>query len=348
MTTTRERLATALEGDTPDLTPLSMYSWMMDRPTTRDCTDAWRRLIDAGLGLAHHCQTVELLEHGVTRSEETRTEGGDRYLIRTIETPVGTLRNVKHNGWHHEDWIKSPEDYAIRQWIVEHTEVVPRYENFQKASDEVGDDGVVVVVAGGRTPAMDINIDWAGTERFCMDIALEVPELLSLYEAQCKLHRQVVEAVAAGPGRFVKWFENLTIDMLGPRRYDDLLVSVYDECVPILEGGDKRVMVHYDGELSVIADNIARAPFHIVESLSEPPEGDMTYDQCRRHWPDKTFWANINVGLYYQPADVLKQEVIAKRERAGKCALAFEISEDLPSNWQESIPVVLDTLRELG
>ena len=116
----------------------------------------------------------------------------------------------------------------------------------------------------------------------------------------------------------------------------------------MLEAADKRVMVHYDGALNVIADRIAAAPFHMIESLTEPPEGDMTYDLCRAAWPDKVFWANINVDLYAQPEDILRQAVIDKRQRAGKKALAFEISEDLPANWQETIPVVLDTLKDLG
>ena len=73
----------------------------------------------------------------------------------------------------------------------------------------------------------------------------------------------------------------------------------------------------------------------------------MTYDQCRRYWPDLVFWANINVDLYYRPAEELREAVTAKRERAGKKGLAFEISEDLPTTWQESIPVVLNTLHEL-
>ena len=74
----------------------------------------------------------------------------------------------------------------------------------------------------------------------------------------------------------------------------------------------------------------------------------MTYDQCRTAWPDKVFWANINVDLYYGPEHILRQAVIEKRQRAGKKALAFEISEDLPTNWHQTIPVVLDTLKELG
>jgi hypothetical protein len=106
-------------------------------------------------------------------------------------------------------------------------------------------------------------------------------------------------------------------------------------------------MVHYDGALRAIKDQIGAAPFHVIESLTEPPEEDMTYDECRAAWPGKVFWGNINVGLYSLPRDEFQAEVGAKRERAGKQAFAFEISEDLPAKWQESIPVVLQALQEL-
>jgi hypothetical protein len=36
------------------------------------------------------------------------------------------------------------------------------------------------------------------------------------------------------------------------------------------------------------------------------------------------------------------------RERGEKKALAFEISEAIPENWRESVPVVLKALRDVG
>jgi len=340
--TTRENLIAAMKGLVPDKTPLSLYNWMMDDPTS----DEWRRLLDQGLGICQHCHPIKHIEHGVKDTFEERIEGDKHYRIYRKETPVGTLRRMTLNGWHHEDWIKEPDDYKIRQWIVEHTELVPEYEEFEQADALAGDYGVPVVT-GSRTPAMSINVDWAGTEQFCLDVAMGVEELFELYEAQKKLFLEETRLIAEGPGQFVKWFENLTISMLGPKRYEDLLVSVYEETIPVLEAAGKRVMVHYDGALNVIRDQIAEAPFHIIESLTEPPEGDMTYDECRSAWPDKAFWGNINVDLYYRSKDELREAVIAKRDRAGKRAFAFEISEDLPRNWKQSVPIVLETLAAL-
>jgi len=346
MSTPRELLTTALDGGTPDRTPYAIYSWMMDRETEKG-KDAWQRVLDQGLALCHHCGTVGHVEHGVTNRVTEEKEGADTYTITTKECPAGSLRMVRRNGWHHEDWIKSPQDYLVRKWMVEHTELVPCYEEYEKARDFAGDQGVPVV-CGSRTPAMSINIDWAGTERFCVDVALEVPELFELYEAERKLFLEETALIARGPGRFVKWFENLTISMIGPARYGALLVSVYNEAVPILEAAGKRVMVHYDGALRVIADQIATAPFHMIESLTEAPEGDMTYAECRAAWPNKVLWANLNVDLYYRPKEQLKRAVVEKRERAGKRGFAFEISEDLPAGWEETIPIVLEALEELG
>jgi hypothetical protein len=357
MATTRDNLKAVLEGGTPERSPLSIYDWNMggitvDELAARMKEDAWKRLLDLGLGVTAHCEIIEGLEHGVKTICEERQENGATLRIVRKHTPEGEIRKVTRNGWHTEDWIKEPRDYRIVRWIVEHTELLRRYERFAACEEVVGHRGLTILTGSGnwlhRTPLMKINIDWAGTERFCTDVALEVPELFELYEALKEQFLVEQRLLAAAPGRYVKWLENLTIGMIGPRRYRELLVPIYQEGSRILETGGKRVMVHYDGQLEVIADQIAAAPLPIIESVTEPPEGDMTYDTCRARWPDKVLWANLNAEVYQQPPDLLRQSVAAKRQRAGKRALAFEISEALPPNWRETVPIVLKTLDELA
>jgi hypothetical protein len=347
----RNDIELALDGQVPEKTPLTFYSWMV----TGDCddknvllfSDPWKRLCDMGLGICHHCRIIKEIQHGVTNSIETQHAGNDVIEIHTKETPVGSLRQVFKNGWHLEYWIKTPQDYKILTWVMNNTELVCSPDVYEKTQSMLGQQGIAVILAS-RTPVMSINIDWVGTEQFCMDLVSELPELFELYEVRKKLFLEETKLIAQSPGKYVKWLENLTVSMLGPSRYGTLLMPIYKQCVPILESSGKRVMVHYDGALSVIADQIANAPFHIIDSLTEPPEGDMTYEQCRKAWPDKVFWANINVDLFHQPESKLRQAVIDKRNRAGKRGLAFEISEDMPANAQSSIPIVLDTLKQLS
>lgn len=338
-------LTKALSGEAPERTPFSIYDWLLPEPGAWQAPD-WQALLDQGLGVTFHRETVRRVRHGLEEEEEWQAKDGHQLHFTRWKTPVGTLQQGERDGWHVEFFVKEPRDYKTLQWIVENTENVADYEPYLQQQELIGEHGIVLAY-GWRTPAMVINVDWAGTERFCEDLALEVPELFDLYHAMRIKFREETEIVAAGPGRFVKWLENLTVSMVGPRRYQGLLLSVYEECTPILERAGKRVMVHYDGALSPIARHIASAPFHIIESLTEPPEGNMTYDQCRAAWPDKAFWGNINLENYYLAPEGLRAEVIAKRERAGKRGFAFELSEDLPTNWQESIPVVLRTLEEL-
>ena len=65
-------------------------------------------------------------------------------------------------------------------------------------------------------------------------------------------------------------------------------------------------------------------------------------------WPNKRFWSNINIGKYQLPPDKLRQAVLeGVAEGAVNGSLfAYEISEDMPANWETAIPVVLDALNE--
>ena len=340
--TTRERLEIALEGGTPDRTPFITYLCFVDDLQS----SRWQRLIEQGLGVCEGAVTFGLIEHGVEDESEERVEGGTTYHIHTRRTPVGTVRQVHANRWQTEHFVKTPADYKVLQWIVEHTEVVATRGRYDELTETIGNHGVITLYAG-KTPAMQINVNLAGTERFCEDVALEVPELFDLYAALRVLFREQMRVIAAGPGRYVRWLENLSADMLGPRRYADLLLPVYQEQAPLLAAAGKRAMAHYDGALRAAKAPIGRAPLPIIESLTEPPEGDMFYDECRAAWPDKVFWANINMGAYSLPPAQLRAEIIAKRQRAGKRGLAFEIAEDLPAEWETAIPVILETLEDI-
>ncbi len=354
MTTPRQLLTTFLDGGTPERTPFSIYPWFFEDP--RYPVEDFQPLLERGLGLSAYCDTIQRVEHGVANSTETWYSAGQRFELNRKATPLGTLRQILAYpsgpdagilGWPQEDWIKTPHDYQIRQWIVEHTELVPQFERFQESEASVGEQGVTIV-EGSRTPAMSICVDWAGIERFCLDVADGIDELYALYEAEKKLFLAENRLIASGPGRYVRWLENLTGSTMGPKRYDRLLLPIYQEAVPVLEAAGKRLIVHFDGALGALRDPIARSPFHVIESLTEPPEGNLTYAECRSAWPDKCFWANLSVGLYALPPEQLAEAVIARRERAGKRAFAFEIAEDVPANWRESIPVVLETLEKLG
>ena len=175
----------------------------------------------------------------------------------------------------------------------------------------------------------------------------EEDEVMTLYEAFLEEFRKIVEIVAEGPGgRFVNCPENFTAETLGPARYERFLLPVYKTHFPVLHQAGKIVGTHYDGKLSSTKYFIAEAPIDVIESLTEPPEGDMTLAECRAAWPEKLFWNNINLGRFDLPPDQLKADIRRRIEDAAPDGrrLAFEISEDLPVNWQGGIPAIMDEL----
>jgi hypothetical protein len=85
---------------------LSIYDWNMHGVITaadlacRMNEDAWKRLLDLGLGVTSHCEIIEAVEQGVELIEEECQEGADVYRIIRKRTPAGDLRKVTRNGWH--------------------------------------------------------------------------------------------------------------------------------------------------------------------------------------------------------------------------------------------------------
>ena len=203
-------------------------------------------------------------------------------------------------------------------------------------------------MALGRTPFQVILVDYAGLENFAYHLFDYESEMKALYEARLVNYRRAAEIVAAGPGRFVSVLENFTADSLGPKRFAEFLVPVYNELFPMLQSAGKIIGTHYDGRLASCQHLIADAPIDLIESFTTHPEGDMTLTEARQIWPDKLLWSNINVACYnLSPKQLhdLVLERVAEAAPDGK-GLAFEVSEQYPDNWQESMPIVLAALEE--
>jgi hypothetical protein len=341
----RERIEVFWSGEQPDRIPYTIYQneW---RHTAAD--PRWQPLYEKGLGVTWHVHTVrEQWAAEVEMVQDTWTEGGQKYERRTIKTPVGEIHDLHVDDWQRKYCLETAEDYRVMTYVARHTTVQPAYEHYEEKAKEIGPYGIPLV-ALGRTPLQSILVDFVGLENFAYHLADLRDEMMELYQSLLDVLRRKVALAAEGPGRFVSVLENFTADSLGPLRYRQLLLPVYQELFPILQSAGKIVGTHYDGQLSVCKKLIAQAPIDLIESLTPMPEGDLSLTEARTAWPDKLFWSNINVALYYLPPEELKQ-VVWQRIREGAPdgrRLAFEVSEQYPDNWFESVGTVLDALAE--
>ena len=102
--------------------------------------------------------------------------------------------------WQTARLIKGPEDYAVVQYMVEHTEYVADYFPIEQAMDWLGEEGVVLC-ALPHSPMQMLMIDWVGSEggRFFYHHA-DYPDLVEeLYQALCA--RAASRCTRSPPGR---------------------------------------------------------------------------------------------------------------------------------------------------
>lgn len=342
----RERLEAFWSGEAPDVIPFTTY----ENKIPADWSDpVIQQMFADGLGVLRFIPTWETVYHDVEVIDETHQSGGHELRRQVWRTPVGQVEAIWSQNWHQKYFLETAEDYRVMAFIAAHTEVRPAYASFESQAAALPA-YMVAVPRMGRTPLQTILVDYAGLANFALHLYEYEAEMRQLYEALLVNFRRLAGIVAAGPGRYINIIENFTAETLGPRRYAEFLLPVYEETCGLFRAAGKVVGYHYDGKLAAVRDLVARAPLDLIESLTPPPEGDMTLAEARAAWPDKLFWSNINLGCYELSPRALTEEIWRRAADAAPDGrrLAFEVSEDRPPRWRESMPVILAALEEIG
>ena len=306
----RERLLAASRCQPPDRVPFFHY-W-------RHSQIGWaeREARNRGMGLcwARPCHT-EIL-HGVTVSEHQVVRDGQTQWQRIYETPVGRLstteiREAGTGQWHAQrSWrdvtpwqterlIKTPDDYAIMRYIVDHTEYVADYFPIEQAMDWLGDDGLVLA-ALPHSPMQMLMIDWVGSEggRFYYHHADHRGIVDELYASLCRSRLALHEIAARCPAPIALCGDNVDDFLVSPPLFEEYFLPVYAEQAELLHAHDKLMAVHMDGRLAAIADLIGQTAIDIVEGFHPPPMGDLALDAALDLWPDKSLWVGFPSSVY--------------------------------------------------
>ena len=82
-------------------------------------------------------------------------------------------------------------------------------------------------------------------------------------------------------------------------------MPLYRQILDILHAADKRLLVHDDGKLRLVADQIAALGIDGIDSFTPPPEGDMSVDEAKAVWPEEFLWLHPPLGWYRQETSVL-------------------------------------------
>ena len=332
----------AIAGEPVTSPVFAVYDWFV-----RNRRIDWQSLFDLGLGQINHADLVRYQQPNVEIVETRReVDGVIRRDVRWI-TDIGELHEWYLGEWRQEYLIKGEGDYRIMQRAWQDAAVLPWSEPFLESEARLGDGGITLGQLD-RTPFQKIQIDYAGLERFSIDIATQEPALLDLIDVMNPIKLREFEIALHSPARQIKLWENLTIETMGPHLYRKYLVPLYRQIFAILQGSNKKLQVHYDGKLRVIAEDIQRLPFDGLDSVTPPPEGDMSTAEARHWWPDKFLWLHPTLTWYDLPTQNLLENVRQMVKAAGPNRFCLMISEELPPNWQVAVPRILEMLDQMG
>ncbi len=343
MASIRERVYGALAGE-PEREPVfAVYDWFV-----KNRRIGWDGLFARGLGQIAHASLLTAEYPNAAITENVRTENGETRRDVHWVTDAGELHEWFRGEWRQEYLVKSAGDYRILSRALEGTRFTATDEAFNSAEAQLGGGGVTMGQLGDgimevRTPLQAVQIDCAGLERFSYDLASEEPALMELLELMEERTVEKLRLVLGSRAVMIKFWENLSIETMGPRIYRRYLVPLYRKLCRLLEGTGKGLHVHYDGKLGPVAADIAGLGFSGIDSLTGPPEGDLSSAEARALWPQVFLWLHPNLGWYALPEKELRAAVRRMAEGAGR-RYCLMISEEVPASWERAVPVVLDEL----
>jgi hypothetical protein len=308
--TRREGIMAASHGKLADRLPFFHY-W-------RHSQIGWaeRECRNRGMGMCWYrpCHVERM--HGVEVTVQPLGSNGQTLVRRTYSTPVGTVfseerREPGVGQWHGQrSWgdvspwmtsrlIKGPEDYAVVQYMVEHTEYVADTFPIEQAMEWLGEEGVVLC-ALPHSPMQMLMIDWVGSEggRFFYHLA-DYPDLVEgLYRALCVSRAPLYEIAARSPAPIVMCGDNVDGVLVTPTIFESYFLPVYEAQADVLHRAGKLMAVHMDGRLNALKERIARSPVDIVEAFHPPPMGDLPLGEALSVWRDKALWVGFPGSVY--------------------------------------------------
>jgi hypothetical protein len=354
----RQRIMAASAGDVADGLPFFHY-WRhcQQGSVERACRNRGMGLCWSRPGHVERLHDVEVVERQVSWS-------GQPAWRRTFTTPVGEvstmeIREAGVGQWHGQrSWrdvtpwqverlIKEPDDYAVVQYMVEHTEYVADNFPIEQAMDWLGEDGVVLCYLP-HSPMQTLMIDWVGSEggRFYYHLA-DHPELVEgLYRALCRSREALHEIAARSSAPIAMCGDNMDDFLVSPRLFEQYFMPVYAQQAEVLHAHGKLMAVHMDGRLNAIKELIGRTEIDIIEALHPPPMGDLRLDEALRLWPDKSIWVGFPSATYDEGPDATREyarELLRQTGEGGRVVIAASTENQVSNENLLALAEVLGT-----
>jgi hypothetical protein len=347
--TMRDRILAVIQGRPHDQVPFVIYDGLLP------VHEVQAHLGRESVGLLRWSAVHRVL-HPHCRFQELDYEvDGTRWRRTWLHTPAGSLYEerafepVYDSSSIRKHYIEQPDDYPIFWSFLDDCKIVPDYGRYDSDQAELGELGLPLV-AVERTPYQQLWVQWVGLNHLghhLADCPDHVAHTVALLE---KRARRIFEIVRQSPAPFVDFPDNITAPAIGPRRFRQYCVPLYNELADLMAERQVPVYVHMDGNLKPLWQDIAASRILGLDSFAPAPDNDTTVAEAVALWPEKRLWVNFPSSVHLRPAAQVRQEAENILQAAGHTGrLQIQISENVPLfAWRTSLPAIVAAIQAFG
>ena len=310
---TRERMLAVLNHQPPDRVPwvARLELWYTARLKTNTMPPRWAgttlRQIEKALGLGTSAREGRVYQVRYEGVEVVTRQEGNR-AITEYHSPLGVLRQVSVSsrelaeqgiqGLTREHLLKTPHDYRVWEWIVEHMSVIPTYTDYQAYDQMIGGDGLPLVQMA-FSPFWDFLEVLVGFEQAYFHLSDQPDAVEHLLEVMTAVYRERLwPVVAASPAQLILTDGHLSSQLTPPRIFEKYLLPYHQELNSYLHENGKWTAMHADADTSRILGLVEKAGWDMVECFITAPMVPVTLEQARQAWGNRmVIWGGIPSAL---------------------------------------------------
>jgi hypothetical protein len=238
-----------------------------------------------------------------TTDIEIRTPVGklsyrQQLLVESLETGAWRPLTVIHP-------IREDGDFRTCEYLLEHSEFVPRFTGYYQRDTAIGGGGFLVAMLN-RTPFQCLLLDGLGEINMFYalhDNPVQVERLLNLLdEVNCNILNNLADFQAP----YIEFCENVDVSMANPRLFKKYLLPAYQAYARILHAQGKKLGAHTDGNLKGLVALLAESGLDVCESFTPAPLTACTFEEVWGGWRNgPLLWGGIP--SYYLEARISEE-----------------------------------------
>jgi hypothetical protein len=270
-----------------------------------------------------------------------RLTSQQRLLVESLESGAWRPITVVHP-------IREEEDYHTFEYILEHSEFVPRYEGYFTRDEKIGEQGFLVPMLN-RSAFQCLLLDACGEINFFYalhDIPTRIERLLGLFD---ELNCKILHNLRNFDVPYVEFCENIDASMANPRLFRKYIQPAYQSYASILHSQGKKLGIHGDGNLKGLVAPLAESGLDVCESFTPAPLTACSFEEAWKTWQNgPLLWGGIP--SYYLEARVSEEEfhrrVDEMLELIGSRPVILGIADAvMPDNLIERLPWLVERVK---